>query len=68
MLKDIVELDKIQHRAERLCDARITFQNLSQRRLRAEMCETYKILHHEYSLKSDKFFTLSDDNLRGHIL
>ena len=30
------------------------------------MCETYKILYHEYRLEPDKFFTLSDDNLRGH--
>ena len=66
MQKDIAELDKIQHRAERLCDPRITFQDLSQRRFRADMCETYKILHHEYRLEPDKFFTLSDDNLRGH--
>ena len=61
--KDIAELDKRSHRVERLCDPRITFEALSQRRLRADMCETYKIPHHEYRLDSDKFFTLSDDPL-----
>ena len=58
--------EDIAKRAERLCDPRIMFQDLSQRRLRADMCEMYKILYHEYRIEPDKFFTLSDDNLRGH--
>ena len=32
------------------------------------MCETYKILNHEYKLSPHDFFELSEDNLRGHNL
>ena len=53
MQKDIAELDKIKHRAVRLCDPMITFQDLSQRRFRANMCERYKILDHLYRLKPE---------------
>ena len=66
--KDIYELDKIQRRAERLCDPRIKFQDLSERRARADICETYKILHRDYKLNPSDFFTLSEDNRRGHDL
>ena len=66
--RDITELDKIQSRAEKLCTPRIKFQDLSERRRRADMCETYKILNHEYKLNPRDFFELSDDDLRGHNL
>ena len=66
--KDIAELDKIQHRAERLCEPRIHFQDLSERRDRVDMCETYKILNREYKLNPNDFFELGVDNLRGHDL
>ena len=64
MQTDTAELDKIQHRVERLWDPKITFRDLSQWRFRADMCETYKILHYEYGPNPDN--ALNDNFLRGY--
>ena len=65
---DIAELDTIQHRAEKLGNPRIRFQNLSERRLRTDMCETFKILNRKYKIDPRDFFELCGDNRRGHSL
>ena len=63
--RDIIELEKIQRRAEKLFTPRIKFKDLSERRRRADMCEIYKTLNHEYKFNPLDFFELCDDSLCG---
>ena len=75
--KDIDMLEKIQHRATKLVPhlsnlpykERIQILNLYSlycRRQHGDLIETFKILKQYLNIDSNKFFTLSTSNLRGH--
>ena len=67
--KDIECLDKVQRKCERLCSQDLHLQPLAQRRLKADMRETYKLLHGHYKTDTSSMFTLSErSGLRGHEL
>ena len=45
LLKDIKALDKVQERCKHLCKSDIILEPLSNRRVKADMCETWKQLN-----------------------
>lgn len=74
---DIHALEQVQRRITKLCPSirnlpyerrllKLGLTTLSERRLRGDLIETYKILHGHYSVNLN-FFEISEDNrLRGH--
>ena len=77
LLKDIEELEKVQHRVTKLVpgmsdwtyEARckeLKLPTLKQRRLRGDLIETYKILNGHEGADYTKFFELDDGITRGH--
>ena len=77
LAKDIEELEKIQHRVTKLVPElrdlpyeercrRLKLPTLSQRRLRGDLIEVYKILRGHEGSDYRKFFKLSVSNTRGH--
>ena len=62
--KDVSELDDLQERCEKLCNGQ--FESLSDRRKKADLRETYKIIHGHYKIDSGKYFTTSSSTCRGH--
>jgi len=77
--KDIFLLEKVQRRAtkmigslrrhsyeERLSILKLT--TLETRRLRGDLIEVFKIMHNLYDVNYRNFFTLANNNLRGHSL
>ena len=66
LIKDIDRLDKVQRRCERLCSQDLKLESLTDRRKRADMRETYKILHHKYKLNPDELFHQTGKPLHGH--
>ena len=64
--KDIDALERVQRRCEKLCIESLTFESLHERRYRADMRETFKLLKNAYKVNPDMFFKWKQDNLRGH--
>ena len=65
--KDIECLEKVQRQCERLCQENLRLQPLTYRRYRADMCETYKLLHGHYKLDPSNLIEPSTTTqLRGH--
>lgn len=79
LVRDIKLLEQVQRRVTRLvpdlkdlpyeerCRA-LNLPTLEDRRLRGDMIEVYKLLHGHEDIPYTKFFTLSNNNLRGHSL
>jgi len=77
LVKDIEELEKIQHRITKLVPGlqdvpyeerckRLNLQTLVQRRQRGDLIEVYKILRGHEGSDYTKFFKLRSGNTRGH--
>ena len=77
LIKDIDELEKVQHRVTKLVpgmfnwtyEARckeLKLPTLKQRRLRGDLIETYKILNGYEGADYTKFFELREGSTRGH--
>ena len=65
--KDVDALERVQRRRVKLCTNALSFVPLSVRRYRADMRETYKLIHvnKDYKTHPEIFFELKHDNLRG---
>ena len=53
--KDIDALERVQRRCEKLCTESLTFESLHERRYRADMRETFKLLKNAYKQGSYNF-------------
>ena len=64
--KDKLLLNSVQESCKNLCDTPLYFEPLEQRRERADLRETYKILNGMYNIDKNIFFEDSAIQLRGH--
>ncbi len=65
--KDKDRLDRVQHYTQKLCSQDLELLNLTYRRYRTDMRETYKLLNGIYKTNSSYMFTVGGrEGLHGH--
>ena len=67
--KDIDKLERVQHRCQKLSSGDLHLPPLAQRRMKADMRETFKLLNGHYKTDPDSMFNIGrHSGLRGHHL